>query len=184
MRPRPRPDRPRLVPLSLAFLLLAAAGCEEPRHVGGSKRSVPTAPSGADAIAPPPEAPKEAPSGEILGKRTQDVRKAEPELEKGAVVASQKVSNKDPITVVGSAYVSAIGQTAIGNIKHAMDLYQAENGRYPANYDEFKAEILQKNNIALPKLPSYQAYGYDEKEHKLIVLEYPDKKAIAHPGER
>ena len=28
------------------------------------------------------------------------------------------------------------------------------------------------NNIALPKLPYYQAYGYDEKEHKLIILEY------------
>ena len=58
----------------------------------------------------------------------------------------------------------------------AIDLYQAENGRYPASYDEFMTEIIKANNIALPRLPPYQAYGYDEKEHKLILLEYPDKK--------
>ncbi len=26
------------------------------------------------------------------------------------------------------------------------------------------------------QLPPYQKYGYDEKEHKLIILEYPDRK--------
>ena len=44
-------------------------------------------------------------------------------------------------------------------------------------------EIIKANNIALPVLPYYQEYGYDEKEHKLIILEYPDRKARAHPGE-
>ena len=63
-----------------------------------------------------------------------------------------------------------------------MDLYQAENGRYPANYDEFMTEIIKKNNIALPVLPSYQEYFYDEQQHKLQVREYPDRKARAHPG--
>ncbi len=63
-----------------------------------------------------------------------------------------------------------------------MDLYKAANDRYPANYQEFMTEIIKANNIALPVLPSYQEYGYDEKEHKLVILEYPDRKAIAHPG--
>ena len=58
-----------------------------------------------------------------------------------------------------------------------MDLYQAENDRYPKDYDEFMDEIIKANNIALPKLPHYQEYGYDEKEHKLIILEYPDRKS-------
>ena len=62
------------------------------------------------------------------------------------------------------------------NIKHAMDLYKATNDRYPKDYDEFMTEIIKANNIALPQLPPYQAYGYDEKEHKLILLEYQDKK--------
>jgi hypothetical protein len=65
-----------------------------------------------------------------------------------------------------------------------MDLYQAENGRYPANYDEFMTEIIKKNNIVLPVLPKYQEYFYDENAHALQVREYPDRRALAHPGER
>ena len=57
-----------------------------------------------------------------------------------------------------------------------MDLYHAANDRYPKDFDEFMTEIIKANSIALPQLPPYQKYGYDEKEHKLIVLEYPDLK--------
>jgi hypothetical protein len=38
------------------------------------------------------------------------------------------------------------------------------------------AEVIKANNISLPKLPPYQEYTYDEKEHKLIILEYPVRK--------
>ena len=58
------------------------------------------------------------------------------------------------------------------SIQHAMDLYHATNDRYPKDYDEFMTEIIKANNIALPQLPTYQEYGYDEKEHKLVILEY------------
>jgi len=53
-----------------------------------------------------------------------------------------------------------------------MDLYHANNDRYPKDLDEFMNEIIKANNIALSTLPPYQAYGYDEKEHKLVILEY------------
>ena len=69
-----------------------------------------------------------------------------------------------------------IGRLAIDNMKHAMDLFKAENDRYPKDYDEFMTAIIKPNNIALPKLPVYQEYAYDEKEHKLIILEYADRK--------
>ena len=77
---------------------------------------------------------------------------------------------------MGNAYVTSVGRIAIDNIKHAMDLYQATNDRLPKDYDEFMNEIIKANNINLPQLPPYQKYGYDEKEHKLIVLEFPDLK--------
>ena len=41
-------------------------------------------------------------------------------------------------------------------IKHAMDLFHAENDRIPKTYDEFMTEIIKANNIALPQLPPYQ----------------------------
>jgi hypothetical protein len=114
----------------------------------------------------------------IINKRTQDIRNATTELQKGgAQVGSTKIVAKDYITLQGNAYVSIIGRTSVLNIQHALDLYQAENGRFPKDYNEFMEGIIKANNIALPKLPHYQAYGYDEKEHKLIILEYPDLKA-------
>jgi len=171
---RPRSCCSWLVSLSLLFL---ATGCEETRHVGGQNASPPTA-----ATPAPPPPPQEVSHGEILGKRTQDIRQLPSEEEKKTQVAPSNITARDPITLSGNAYVVAIGQISIGNIKHAIDLYQAENGRYPASYDEFMTKIIKENNIVLPVLPSYQEYFYDEKEHKLQVREYPDRKARAHPG--
>ena len=159
--------------------LLAASGCDEqPRNVNQLGSGPPT-PAPAPAAPAPTPAPAPAPvsHGEILGKRTQDVKDVQAEQQQGAQTASRKVVSKDPITLAGNVYVTAIGQTAINNIKHAVDLYQAENGRFPKDYQEFMDEIIKKNNITLPVLPHYQEYGYDAPNHKLIVLEYPDRKA-------
>jgi hypothetical protein len=157
--------RSRLVrsrPLSLLGLLAVlalAAACEEERNVGGKPK----------AAAPKPEF--------IVGKRTQEIKNAATELQKGdARVATTKITAKDPITLQGNAYVTIVGRTSIMQIEHAIDLYHAMNDRYPKNYDEFMSEIIRANNIALPQLPYYQKYGYDEKEHKLVILEYPELK--------
>ncbi len=116
-------------------------------------------------------------SESIVGKRTQEIKNAVTEIKKeGATVATTKITAKDPITLPGNAYVTMIGQTSILNVQHAMDLYHAANDRYPRDYDEFMNEIIKANSIALPQLPSYQKYGYDEKEHKLVILEYEDIK--------
>jgi hypothetical protein len=151
---------------STLVTLAAAAGCEEPVQLSG-KPATPAAPA----------KPKEDPF--IVGRRTQDIGKLDREelVKKGGVIASQKITAKDPITLQGNAYVTMIGKTSILQIEHAMNLYKATNDRYPANYDEFMNEIIKANNIALPKLPFYQEYRYDEKEHRLLVIEYPDKKA-------
>ncbi len=136
--------------------LLVVAGCDEPR----------------------PSAKAKVQPREILNKRTQDVRDASKEIGAGqAVEIKPKIVAKDPITLAGNAYVTAIGKTSIGLIEHALNLYQAEHGEYPKTYEEFMTNIIKANNIALPTLPAYQEYGYDAKEHRLILLEYPDKKA-------
>ena len=115
---------------------------------------------------------------EVLGKRTQEIREVSKEIKGGeAKVADTKIVAKDPITLSGSAYVSMIGQTTILQIQHAVDLYRAEHDAYPKTYEEFMKEIIKAGNIALPTLPYYQEYGYDAPEHKLIILEYPAKKA-------
>ena len=153
-------ERPRRFGFALALALVTAAGCEEPRQLGGSTKAVAPAKPAEDTF--------------IVGKRTQEVRNANAELQKGAVEGTTKITAKDPITLPGNAYVTIVGRNSILNIQHALDLWRAENDRFPKDYQEFMDEIIIKNNIALPKLPSYQRYGYDEKEHRLIILEYPE----------
>ena len=155
------------LPVALVLAVLGLClGCEEERNVA----SKPKAPPAQDKF--------------IVGKRTQEIRNARPELEKGgAKVATTKITAKDYITLQGNAYVTAIGQTSMLSIQHAMDLYHATNDRYPKDYDEFMDEIIKANQIALPQLPEYQKYGYDEKEHKLIILEYPEIKNKPLTGE-
>lgn len=167
-----RPRRLRFLALLVPPLALALiAGCEEPRNVGGT------------AGAP---AKKKAPSEDpfIVGKTTQKIGRADdPALKKGAQVAPNRIVAKDYITIQGNAYVYAIDKTAQMKVEYALKLYQAANDRYPADYNEFMKEIIQANNIALPKLPFYQEYVYNEKDHQLLVYEYPEKKAGPLPGQ-
>ena len=179
------------IQLGVIALACAAAGCEEEmRNVGKRPETRALDQTGVSVgfdenprpqARPQPQAPPRAKrptdSGPIIGKRTQEIRNAATELQKGgATTASTKITAKDYITLQGNAYVTIIGQTSILQIQHAMDLYHAANDRYPKDLDEFMNEIIKANNIALPKLPPYQAYGYDEMEHKLIILEYQDLK--------
>jgi len=171
--------------LGLAVCALAAAGCEEEvRNVGKRPQTRALDQTGVsvglDTDRPQAPAPPRAPAKRefIVGKRTQEIRNANIELQKGgAQVATTKITAKDPITLPGNAYVRIIGRTSMMNIEHALDLYQAETGHFPKDYNEFMDVIIKANNIALPKLPYYQEYGYDEKAHKLLILEYEDRKA-------
>jgi hypothetical protein len=158
--------RPILGLLVVLVLALAGGGCEEERNVAAKPKAQ------AQAKASAPKQPEF-----IVGKRTQEIKNAAPELKKGeARVATTAITAKDPITLQGNAYVTIIGRTSILQIEHAINLYHAANDRYPKDYDEFMNEIIKANNIALPQLPYYQKYGYDEKEHKLVILEYPELK--------
>ena len=148
-------------------LMLVAVGCDEPRYPAKKRTEA----------AAPPEATDPSRPRDVLGRTTQDIRAAGPEIkEEGAKVASPKIVAKDPILLTGNAYVTMIGKASILQIEHAMKLYQAANNRYPADLQEFMDEIVKANNIRLPTLPHYQEYGYDEAEHKLVILEYPDRK--------
>lgn len=154
----------RLFGLGLAALALAGCNPEPPKSPGAGAG----APSSADQ-------PKLRP---VIGRKTQDIRNMDAEVaaQPGQVnVASQKITARDPITLSGNAYVTMVGQIAIDQITHAMRLFEALEGRMPKDYDEFMERIIRENNIALPQLPGYQEYAYDEKEHRLVVLEYPDR---------
>lgn len=54
-------------------------------------------------------------------------------------------------------------------IPHALQLYEATNGRKPKSHEEFMQEIIQFNQIPLPELPPGQRYVYDPEQGELMV---------------
>ena len=166
-------QRSHRTPLCLTALLIGnLAGCDEPRTATPSEKA---------AMAKAKENEKNAvKSREILGKTTTDIRNQETEVAKGAVVAKNSEAVRKEAYSPSKQYISAIDRVAALHIKHAVDLYQAETGAYPKDYDEFMKNVIKKgqpDEIRLPQLPYYQEYSYDAASHDLIVLEYPDRKA-------
>ena len=177
MHPRSHAIRLRVTPL-----LLLAAGCTEPRNVGNLNPSpgpaTPIETTDASQPAPAPSPSRRSARSSARGRPTSD----------GPSPSSRRAPDRhhpdhrdDPITLPGNAYVTTIGRTSILQIEEAMRLYQAMNDRYPKDYDEFMTEIIKANNIALPKLPDDQKYGYDEREHKLIMLQPRRADTTHHP---
>ncbi len=156
----------------VALLVSLLLGCEpEPRTVGNAPKAAP-----APVVTPPPPTPEESKPRSILGERTADIRDVQSEREKGGVATAPKIVSKDPIRIMGNAYVSIVGQASIFKIKQAMDVFKTVNERYPNDTKEFMEKVIQENNIALPRLPYYQEYAYDAESHQLVIMEYPARK--------
>jgi hypothetical protein len=144
--------------LSLAATLALVAGCD-----GGSSKK-PAASSGKKSAVKP----EEAQPRDILNKSTMDVRSVAEELQKGARVI-------DP-TTNPNMYVAQTARLAVMTTKHNIDIYQAANGEYPKSAQELVDGVLKPEGQGLPALPYYLEYGYDEKAHTLVILEYPERR--------
>ena len=118
---------------------------------------------------------------EILKKTTQVVLPMAAELAKGAVVVSGEIKDYDPLFGGGKVYNSATGQIAAMRVTQDLEIYKAKNDdKYPVGFQGFIDEIIKPgkpDGINLPMRPIFQEYGYDEVNHKLVVLEYPERKA-------
>lgn len=118
---------------------------------------------------------KEKSKGNIVGKTTQDIGKFDADA--GEKVSDSKIRVTNPVTGPLEAYGPMVEQISKTHIKHALELYRAEHGSYPKDYDEFMEEIIRKNNIKLPKLPFGKRYQYDEQNHELVVVDAPAGEA-------
>lgn len=160
----------RWVPFALV-ILVGMVGCDEPRTKTSKEK--------AEAAKIKAAAKDDVKPREILGKTTTDIRDMNAEKEKGAVVADNAGAVRKEIFAPSKYYVVSIDRIAAMNVKHAVDLYQAETGAYPKDYNEFMQNVIKKgqpDEIRLPVLPYYQEYSYDAEKHELIVLEYPARK--------
>jgi hypothetical protein len=115
------------------------------------------------------------PGNSVLHKTTQDIGKFDPN-DKG-VVSDQKIRATDPVTAPLSAYGPMVESLAKTQIKSAVETFNAVEGRYPKDHEEFMERIIKENNIKLPVLPYKGRYSYDEVNHELVIKRDPEDAA-------
>jgi hypothetical protein len=91
-------------------------------------------------------------------------------------VIKPKAEITDPITGPLAALKNAQLEIPVLAIEHAVNLFQASEGRYPASLDEFMTRIIRENNIRLPQLAPGQEYQYDVENHKLVIVQSANEK--------
>lgn len=116
-----------------------------------------------------------------IGKTTQHVLDLAVALAQGGVVVDNAAEAEEGgLGAMSQAYrhgVAAIGGLAV---EHKMRLHQAEHGALPATHREFMAQIIAPgtpDGVSLPMLPFYQEYAFDPAARKLVIVEFPAKKA-------
>lgn len=108
----------------------------------------------------------------IVGKTTQNI--GEYDAKAGANVSDSKIRATDPITAPVMAYGPMLEQISKSHIDAAVNLFHANEDRYPKDLDEFMEKIIKPNNIKLPVLPGGKLYQYDVENHKLVVVDGPE----------
>lgn len=117
---------------------------------------------------PEPTAPQPAEAGQAA-----KVQQFDPAAGKTVVDPTRPIT--DPITGPLAALQNAREKIPQLAIQHAISLFHASEGRYPATLDEFMTRIIQENRINLPLLSPGLAWEYDVKAHQLVVVQSPQK---------
>ena len=113
-----------------------------------------------------------------IGKTTQNVLELEAARQAGGVPASMAITGSG-IGVSADAYRTSVGTMAVLAVEQKMQMHRAQFGKLPENYERFMDDIIgpgKPNGLQLPMLPYYQEYAYDPTSHKLVVIEFPNKK--------
>ena len=121
-----------------------------------------------DPPQPPPQPQQEA-APAVDAAAQPLVQPFEPDAGKAIVDPTRPIT--DPITGPLAALQNAREKIPQLAIEHAINLFNASEGRYPASFEEFMTRIIRENNINLPKLPDGLAWEYDVPNHKLLIVQ-------------
>jgi hypothetical protein len=117
-----------------------------------------------------------APSSPKPPQTTNDIGEFDPNAGNEVVPLEAKVT--DPITGPLAVLKKVQVQLPTLLIDQALNLYNANEGRYPQTHDEFMTQIIKANNLKLPQLPADQQYQYDVASHQLLIVRAADGKTV------
>ena len=107
----------------------------------------------------------------IIGKTTSDIGQYDPNA--NAKVSNSKIDATDPITAPTSAYGPMLEKISKIEIDANLNIFNANEGRYPKDHEEFMTKIIKEYNVKLPVLPGGKQYQYDVENHRLVVVDAP-----------
>ena len=122
----------------------------------------------------PPKAQEKPKPKPIVGETTQDIGEFDPNS--GQEVSDGKVE-LNLVTGAAGAYGPAVQKISSIQITHAVNLFNAAEGRYPKDHEEFMSKVIKRNNIRLAMLPHGSAYKYDVENHTLVVVKVEKAEA-------
>ena len=117
----------------------------------------------------PSSGPKKLPTTDKIGE-------FDPGAGKEVVVPNAEVT--DPITGPLEVLKAVRIQLPTLQIEHAVNLFNASEGRYPQSHEEFMTRIIQENQLKLPQLSAGLEYQYDVGNHKLVIIRTADGKVV------
>ncbi len=139
-------------------LMITSVGCLKPNDAETTKPTVQTR--------------------KTIGKTTQNVLELKAARQAGGIPAPMAITSSG-IDVAADAYRTSIGKIAVLAVEQKMQMHQAQFGKLPENYASFMDDIIspgKPDGLQLPMLPYYQEYAYDPTSHKLVVVEFQNKK--------
>ena len=159
------------LPICVLLSLVATTGC------------MPSSPKADKAESSTPGVTaEEATPRKTIGKTTQNVLALEQALSEGAILASTEIETKNPLLVNAEAYRTQVGKIGGMAVYNAIQIRNAQSIRdpQPLTHETLMAEIIKKgesDGIHLPMLPYYQEYAWDQPNQKLVVVDFPARKA-------
>jgi len=126
---------------------------------------------GCSDMVPAPKMKSKQAGGGAKVKTTDDI--GEFKADDGKAVVDSKVKITNPVTGALEAYEPLKQQISELAITQAVQLFQATEGRYPKDHDEFMTKVIKQNSIRLPALPKGRKYEYDVENHALMVVKVP-----------
>ncbi|MFM7057323.1 MAG: hypothetical protein ACKO2P_10420 [Planctomycetota bacterium] len=122
---------------------------------------------------PPQTPPEPATPQPVAAAKPTEVQQFDPAAGKTIVDPTRPIT--DPITGPLVALQNAREKIPQLAIQHAINLFHASEGRYPASLEEFMSRIIQENRINLPQLAQGLTWEYDVDAHQLVVVQSPAK---------
>jgi hypothetical protein len=107
-------------------------------------------------------------TGSLLKPAAAEISEFRPEDNK--TVVDPKIPVTDPLSGPLAVLKNAQRELPALAIEHALNLFNASEGRYPQSFEEFMSRIITENKITLPQLPAGLEYQYDVPNHQLVVV--------------